>query len=332
MTEQGRDDAERAQRPALGLPSADTPAEWDALLANDAALSGGVRTIAQRHGLGGVAATRYDSGSQPVYALGDSHVLKLYPPEDAEHAAVEARTLAFVHGALPLPTPEVAATGTLDGWHYLLMSQLRGQRLVDAWPELDARERDRLADELGLAVAALHGLPTAALAGLPPCWEDFIPGQRARAVERQQARRLDPRWLEQIAGFLDAWMPPAAGPRALLHTEIMREHLLVERGPNGWRLSGLFDFEPAMLGDPEYDFASLGLFVSCGDGRFLRRVLRAYGYAEATLDEALPCRLMAHAILHRYSNLRWYLERLPANGATTLERLAQRWWPLADAH
>ena len=82
---------------------------------------------------------------------------------------------------------------------------------------------------------------------------------------------------------------------------------------------------------PEYDFASLGLFVSCGDGRFLRRVLRACGYAEAALDEALPCRLMAHAILHRYSNLRWYLERLPADGATTLQQLAQQWWSLADA-
>ena len=38
---------------------------------------------------------------------------------------------------------------------------------------------------------------------------------------------------------------------------------------------------------------------------------------------------MAHALLHRYSNLRWYLERLPAPGATTLEQLADRWWPLA---
>jgi hypothetical protein len=32
--------------------------------------------------------------------------------------------------------------------------------------------------------------------------------------------------------------------------------------------------------------------------------------------------------LHRYSNLRWYLVRLPAGDATTLEQLAVRWWPL----
>jgi hygromycin-B 7''-O-kinase len=126
-------------------------------------------------------------------------------------------------------------------------------------------------------------------------------------------------------------MPPIEPPRALLHTELMREHLLASPDGSGWRLSGLFDFEPAMLGAPEYDFASFGLFVSCGDGNFLRRALLAYGHAEHALDGALQCRLMAYALLHRYSNLRWYLERLPAAGATTLEQLAARWWRLDDS-
>jgi hygromycin-B 7''-O-kinase len=119
-------------------------------------------------------------------------------------------------------------------------------------------------------------------------------------------------------------MPPPAPRLALLHTELMREHLTVEDG----RLAGLFDFEPAMVGAPEYDFASLGLFVSCGDARFLGRTLRAYGYASAQLDEALQCRLMAYTLLHRYANLRWYLERIPAGDATSLEALARRWWAL----
>jgi hygromycin-B 7''-O-kinase len=109
----------------------------------------------------------------------------------------------------------------------------------------------------------------------------------------------------------------------------MREHLLVDADGSGCRLTGLFDFEPAMIGVPEYDFASFGLFVACGDGRFLRRALLAYGYRLDELDSTLQCRLMAHAMLHRYSNLRWYLERLPAQGATSFEQLAARWWPLS---
>ena len=311
------------------LPTAGSPADWDALLADDAALAGGVQAILRRLGLAARPALRYDSGSLPVYAVGDDHVLKLYPPDETQHAAVEARVLGFVHGRLPLPTPAVIATGQQDGWHWLLMSQLRGRRLVEAWPDLQPRERDRAADDLGRALASLHALDAAALAGLPPPWAAFADAQRASAVARQRARGLGEAWCAQIDGFLDRWMPPPMDRPALLHTEVMREHLTVARGPDGWRLNGLFDFEPAMLGDPMYEFASVGLFVACGDTRFLRRALRAYGLADAEHVAALSNRFMAHALLHRYGNLRWYLERLPAPGATTLEQLAARWWPLA---
>lgn len=306
------------------LPSASDEAGWDALLADDAALAHGVRTILGRHGLVHEATERYDSGSLPVYAVGPRHVLKLFPPDEAAYAHTEARALAAVQGALTIPTPRLIAADTQDGWPYLLMSRLHGARLVDAWPRLSAAERDRFADQLGAAVAALHAIDTTALAGLGPDWDGFVAAQRASAAQRQRARRLAPEWVEQVEPFLQRWRPPPAPKQVLLHTELMREHLLVDRG----QLSGLFDFEPAMLGAPEYDFASFGLFVSCGDARFLRRALLAYGYAAHQLDEALQCRLMAHTLLHRYSNLRWYLERLPLPGATTLEALAAHWWAL----
>lgn len=306
------------------LPCAEDEAGWDALLADDAALAPGVRTLLARHGLAHETTERYDSGSLPVYAVGPSHVMKLFPPPEAEHARTEARALAAVHGALPIPTPRLIAADTQDGWPYLLMSRLHGTRLVGAWPQLSAAERDRFADELGTAVAALHAIDTTALAGLGPDWNGFVAAQRASAAQRQRARRLAPEWVEQVEPFLERWMPPPVEKPVLLHTELMREHLMVDGG----RLSGLFDFEPAMLGAPEYDFASFGLFVACGDPRFLRRALIAYGYAAHQLDEALQCRLMAHTLLHRYSNLRWYLERLPLPGATTLEALASHWWAL----
>jgi hygromycin-B 7''-O-kinase len=296
---------------------------------DDGVLQARVADIARRHGLGGAPVRRYDSGSLPVLALGADHVLKLYPPQERAHAQVEAEVLAFVDGRLPLPTPAVLATGTHDGGFYLLMSQLHGRRLVDAWPELGPAERDRLCDRLGEAIAALHALDSAPLAGLPPPhWADFVPAQRRQAVERQRACGLAPHWLAQIEPFVARWAGTTDAPLVLLHTEIMREHLLVDAGGS---LSGLIDFEPAMRGAREYEFASVGLFVSCGDGRALRRILRAYGFAEAELDAALQHRLMAQTLLHRYSNLRWYLERLPLPGAQRLEQLALHWWCLEQA-
>jgi hygromycin-B 7''-O-kinase len=311
------------------LPTAPDDAGWDALLADESALAGGVSALLDRHGLADEPRQRYDSGSLPVYAVGPRHVLKLFPPSEHQHAAVEARVLAAVQGALPIPTPQLIAADSHDGWSYLLMSQLRGQRLVDAWPALTLSERDGIADTLGEAIAALHAIDTAPLAGLPPRWDDFIAAQRDSAAERQSKRRLDAYWLERVPEFLQRWMPPPAARHVLLHTEIMREHLMLDRdGAASPHLAGLFDFEPAMLGAAEYEFASVGLFVACGDARTLRRVLLAYGYAPHALDEALQCRFMAYALLHRYSNLRWYLERLPAGDAMTLEQLASRWWPL----
>jgi hygromycin-B 7''-O-kinase len=310
------------------FPQAASPDGWDALLADDAALSAGVATIAQRHGLAGAAVRRYDSGSVPVYALGERHVLKLFAPNQDAFAQVEAKVLAFLAGALPVATPELIAVEVIDGWHALLMTQLRGQRLVDAWPLLSSAEQTRLADDLGRSLAVLHALDAAALAPIEPEWDQFIAAQTVTAVERQRRRGLAAHWLKQIPAFLGTWKPATGAARRLLHTEVMREHLLVQAGSEGWRLSGVFDFEPAMLGDPAYEFASAGLFVACGDARMLRRILLAYGYADASLTPALACRFMAHALLHRYSNLRWYLERLPPQGAITLEQLALHWWPM----
>ena len=312
----------------MAFPQAIDDPGWDALCADDAALAPGVAALCARHGLTGRPVVRYDSGSLPVYAIGDAHVLKLFPPTEGEHASIEARTMSAMQGALAIPTPHLLANDTLGGWHCLLMTQLRGRRLVDVWPELSRAESDRFADELGASIATLHAIDTTALDDFTPRWEEFLPAQRASTVERQRERRLDAYWLERLPEFLDRWMPPVGARRALLHTELMREHLMVANDGSGWQLSGLFDFEPAMLGAPEYDFTSYGLFVACGDGRFLRRTLQAYGYRDDQLDAALQNRLMAYAILHRYSNLRWYLERLPAPGATTLEQLAARWWPL----
>jgi hygromycin-B 7''-O-kinase len=46
----------------------------------------------------------------------------------------------------------------------------------------------------------------------------------------------------------------------LLHTEVIREHLVVTPGP--WTLSGLLDFESAMTGDRAYEFAAACLSAS----------------------------------------------------------------------
>src|SRR5512143_428698 len=223
------------------FPHVETPEAWAALRADDAALRPGVDAICARHRLDGEPIRRYSTGTLPVYAVGARCVLKLFPPPDSEGAVTEEDALAAVEGRLPIPTPRVLGSGETAGWRYVLMTQLKGRLLSDAWPDIPAADRDRFAVELGETLAVLHGIDTSPLDRLKVDWPAFLQRQRDSAVDRQRERGLAAHWLEQIPAFLDTWMPAAARPRALLHTELMREHLLVAPRTNRWELTGLFD-------------------------------------------------------------------------------------------
>ncbi|WP_307849766.1 phosphotransferase [Qaidamihabitans albus] len=197
------------------------------------------------------------------------------------------------------------------------------------WPRLAPADRVELAQAPGRTIAALHATSPRHLNGVPATdWTEFVAAQRARAADRQRAHGLDENWAGQIPSFLDGFgdVELACQRPVLLHTEFMREHLLVTRTASGWELSGLFDFEPAMLGAPEYEFAAVGLFVSGGDAGFLRELLLAYGYRPDQLGDGLARRLLAYTLLHRYSNLPWYLRELPAPPRPSLDAPATRWF------
>ena len=295
---------------------------------DDAAFADGVRCIAETLGVS-ARAERFAGGSLPVYALGPELVLKLYPPFHSDEAEREAAFLEALHGKLPIATPKLHALGTLEGWDYVLMGRLRGVALVSAIPDIDRAGLRRLAGNLGEALAALHALRDERLEPSRVEWRAFVQDQRNTTLALQEKRKLAPQWLEQIPEFLASECDALAAAKAEspLHTEVMREHLLVERVHGSFELSGLFDFEPSMIGAAEYEFASIGVFFSCGDRELLRDVLVAYGTSNRDLNHALERRLLAYALLHRYSNLAWYLERIPPpESVTQMDELASHFF------
>jgi hygromycin-B 7''-O-kinase len=302
------------------LPAVRTDQEWKAVVGDEQVIRPAAEDLAGRLGLAGAGLRRYPEGSRPVYAAG-GRVLKLYPTVSAPDSVTEARVLVYLHGRLPVATPELLAHGEYEnGWHYLLMSQLPGTELATAWPAIPRPLQDRVASQAGAMLAALHGLdpgPLRAVLG-PADWAGFLAGQRATATGRQRAVGLPDPWLSQIEGFLDS-APPAPGPeRVLLHTEVIREHLL--GSPGTWTLSGLLDFETAMTGGRAYELAAAGLGVARGDPRLLGRILAGYGRG---FD---PRELLAHTLLHRHSNLPECLSQFPAPPEPTLDSLAQTWF------
>lgn len=307
------------------LPPVHTAEEYHRSPRDEATYRPAVEAIRARHGLGDGPLAKFASGSTIVFSVGDAHVVKLFEPIFAADAETERAVLERVHGKIGIPTPGVVAAGELEGWRYVVMERLQGRSLLDLWDEVSPEERRALCAELGRAVARLHALPAGGLPLSLPDWDAFLRRQAETCVERQRTHGVGEAWLAQIPDFLASVELPR-GPLVLMHTEIMRVHLLARRAEAGWALSGLFDFEPAMRGAPEYEMASAGFFVAGGDGPAFRAFLLAYGYREAGLTPALQRRILAYALLHRYSNLRWYLDLIPPKSAATFEALAAEWY------
>ncbi|AJE41870.1 phosphotransferase family protein [Streptomyces nodosus] len=305
------------------LPSVDTIDELDALVSDEAVLRPAVLDLCDRLGLVGLAVRRFDEGSLPVYAIGGDLVLKLYPRFDTTRSLREARVLEHLWGRLPLPTPRLLATDEYaGGWRFVLMSRLPGLSLAEAWPRLEAADRDRIVTESAETLAALHAMDFKALTDVvgPSDWGSFLSHRRSRALAHHRANAVPEPWLSRIPGFLDSVPLPASTELALLHTEFMRDHLTVDlRG--GRRLTGLFDFEPAMIGDPAYDFVSVGLFLTRGDPRRFRRFYQAYGRAPYDPDQ-----LLAYTLLHVYSDFPLCLHELPTPPEPRLDTLAETWF------
>ena len=306
------------------LPAVRTDEEWQAVVFDETVVRPAAEDLAARLGLAGAGLRRYPGGSRPVYAVGDRRVLKLYPTVSAPDSVTEARVLDYLDGRLPVATPELLAHGEYEnGWRYVLMSQLPGTGLAAAWPAIPRPHQDRVASQAGEMLAALHALDPEPRHGItgPADWAGFLAGQRATAPQRQREVKLPDLWLSQIEGFLESVPLPRGRERVLLHTEVTREHLVVN--PGTWTLSGLLDFERAMTGDRAYEFAAAGLFLPRGDPRLLGRILAAYG---RSFD---PRELLAYTLLHLHSNLPECLTELPAPPEPTLDSLAQTWFGTA---
>jgi hygromycin-B 7''-O-kinase len=306
------------------LPQVETDEQWNAVVPDETVMRIGAEDLCARLGLAGAPLTRFPGGSLPVYAVGDEHVLKLFPGAAAQDGVAEGRVLSYLQGLLPVPTPQVYDFGPYEnGWQYVLMSRLHGENLAHVWDRIPRADRERLVAETGQALAVLHSLDPAPLEDVlgPGDWGAFLDRRREDTVEQQRRHGLPAAWLEQIPEFLASVPLPRAPRRSLLHTEVMQQHFLVD--PDGWHLTGLFDFEPAMIGDRAYDFVGVGLFVTRGDSELLARLAKSYGHAFE------PTELLAYTLLHVYSNLPWYMRELHIPAEKTLPSLAQAWFGTA---
>ncbi len=299
------------------LPELTDEASVDAWFEDESAVAEAITHVGRVRGR---EYRRFARGSMLV--LGDhEEVVKLFPRNCIRFHATEWAALNTLDRALPVPTPEPREFFQLDGWHGIAMSRLAGQELAELWPKLAPAAKQDLGRQLGEALAVLHRLE--APAGIPRMdWPAWVATRRKTIVEMQRSRGCPEPWLDQVPGFLEE-SDLRPGPVGWLHTEVMREHLLVREVDGHWRLSGLFDLEPSWVGPVDYELVAAGLFVAGGDSRVFRSILEGLGRA---VTPGLSARCLALTLMHRYCHLPWYAQRIPVPADAPLSDCAGAWF------
>jgi Ser/Thr protein kinase RdoA (MazF antagonist) len=176
------------------------------------------------------------------------------------------------------------------------MSRLPGQRVLEAWPGLDADARERLSHDIGAAMTRLAALPVTGLDALRAPQESLLAERRPRLLRDQRERGGDDALEAQLREFLDALPPLLPAESVLMHADLTADNILVHDG----RLAGFIDFADAFVGPWTYELAATSCFVTQGDRRSQRALLLGRG-VEATPE--LLVTLRSWAVLHRYGHI-----------------------------
>jgi len=261
-------------------------------------------------------------GSRILYETSQNRIVKVFPKEEPSFCRNESGYLKLLQGKLGGVTPELLEIGEFDGYPFLVMKRVSGLPLTAAWTEFREKDKKRFLRNLALLLNELHSLPPE----LAPCgdiqWCDFIRNQLDRLESNHRKYGLEGEWTDRICRFIEKGEAVEFISRKVIcHTELMREHLFVSGCGNNIRISGLIDFEPSMVAVPEYDFCSVGLFISAGEKGLFRYFLKCYGYDGKSEG------IMRMLLLHRYSNMKRFISTIPvAVESDSIENLCRYWY------
>ncbi len=281
--------------------------------------------IAERHGFDGEDIAPFTSGTDVVWATA-TEVFKLTTPKWASQMANETAILRGVHGALPVQTPEVIATGDLDGWPYFIMTRVPGVAVGEVWETRPFESRRDFAAQLGRLTAQLHQLHTPA--SVDDDWDAFWRRCRDAAVAHNRRGCVDGHatapLFDELETFLNATGPLMPRAHGLLHTELLHHHVLVDADREDLKITSLIDFADSRQGAIEYDFAAPVEFIFKGEPGLFGAFLRGYGIEPTSLDDNAAEQALAWALCHQFSSLSRMLDALGGPHPRSLSELAQR--------
>ena len=210
-------------------------------------------------------------GATYVYQINKAFILKMAAIEACEGDAdcitkscidnfvKEYEILSHLHQYSSIPSAEVIDFGMAPRC-YLLMKRFSGRALRHVWSRLNRQERMDICFSLGQLLGKLHGVPMDTFSSR--AW--YIPSSQWKSVMTAHIfagdyHKLGPKaqsvvqtYVEEHQAFLDIDYTPA-----LLHREFNDNEIFVSRQEDVYEISGICDFENALIGHYELDWVEV---------------------------------------------------------------------------
>lgn len=265
---------------------------------------------------------RIYEGSRILFEICGEKIVKIFSPVEREFCVNEAKYLNQLKGRLNVDTPGLVAEGLHHGYPFIVMEKLAGIPLKSIWSSRSVWEKKRILTQIADLLKELHSLPLSLMNSTESEWISFIKSRTDNLHKNHSEFGLDKTWTDKFSAFIEKTEPVEFSSKTVLcHTEIMKEHLFVEKRRSGYEIRGIIDFEPSMAAIPEYDFCSVGLFISRGGKDLFQHFLDSYGY---TGDSSSVMRML---LLHRYSNMKWFISTIPQSiNTNNVEDLCNYWF------
>lgn len=231
-----------------------------------------------------------------VFRISGQRILKIYGTDARRHASVERAVLETLSNQIP--APRLIAAGMLEhGSPYLIMSEIAGETLQDAWDGLSRPELHAVAREIGSITARLHRQPQDKLASVEAQFggrDESIKEMKAeRIAEIEALDRFSTRHKEELLEFLHGEALNFLDvPPVLTHADLSHAHIFIAQADRQPSVSGFIDWAEAMLGPPEWDTAFHWLWTFSQDGDTMRECLNTY-YQDLPRPEQLARRCFA---------------------------------------
>jgi len=286
------------------------------------------REIAGWHGLSFKSATRFPSGENPVLNLDVRYVIKLVPlkfwPQVIRR---EVDALTFLRGK-DFPAAELIGHGEIDGWGYLVCTQLPGESFRAVWQRLAIAEKRRAARAFGSLLRSLHHLSVGETKPGGITSKHFFREGTANWLARHSVQALPAALRDSgLAYISDARLEDDDCPIVFLHGDLVPENCLVTSHNGGWKFSGVYDFGNAFAGPATFDLTASTVLMAPLDAETLREFLTGYGRDAAWLEQQRH-RLMAYTLLHPLGDAAAQLELIPGGkDAATWDQVAAKYWP-----